>query len=40
VLAHQTADYDACLPSGARIVVKLDSPMSVQAGTASKKDVI
>lgn len=36
VLAHQTEKYDACLPSGGQVVVKLDSPMSVQAGTASK----
>ncbi len=35
VLAHQTEKYDACLPSGGRVVVRLDSPMSVQAGTAS-----
>ncbi|HEY5087233.1 MAG TPA: glycine zipper domain-containing protein [Gemmatimonadaceae bacterium] len=35
VLAHQTQKYDACLPSGGRVVVKLDSPMSVQSGTAS-----
>lgn len=35
VLAHQTEKYDACLPSGGKIVVRLDSPMSVQAGTAS-----
>jgi hypothetical protein len=34
VLAHQTAKYDACLPSGGRIVVRLDTPMSVQAGSA------
>ncbi|MEO7043481.1 MAG: glycine zipper 2TM domain-containing protein [Gemmatimonadaceae bacterium] len=35
VLAHQTEKYDACLPSGGKVVVRLDSPMSVQAGTAS-----
>lgn len=35
VLAHQTEKYDACLPSGGRIVVRLDSPMSVQAGGAA-----
>ena len=35
VLAHQTEKYDACLPSGGRLVVRLDSPMSVQMGTAS-----
>jgi hypothetical protein len=40
VLAHQTANYDACLPSGGRIVVRLDSPMSVQAGSASNGGVI
>jgi hypothetical protein len=31
VLANQTADYDACIPNGGRITVKLDSPMHVQA---------
>jgi hypothetical protein len=35
VLAHQTDKYDACLPSGGRLVVKLDAPMSVQSGSAS-----
>ena len=30
VLAHQTAKYDACIPSGGRVTVRLDSPMSVQ----------
>jgi len=40
VLAHQTANYDACLPSGGRVVVRLDSPMSVQAGSASNGGVI
>ncbi len=35
VLAHQTEKYDACLPSGGKVVVRLDSPMSVQAGSAS-----
>ena len=35
VLAHQTAKYDACLPSGGRVVVRLDSPMSIQGATAS-----
>ena len=35
VLAHQTEKYDACLPSGGRVVVRLDSPMSVQSGSAS-----
>lgn len=35
VLAHQTEKYDACLPSGGRVVVRLDSPMSVQSGTGS-----
>lgn len=34
VLAHQTEKYDACLPSGGRIVVRLDSPMSVQTTPA------
>lgn len=31
VLAHQTEKYDACLPSGGRVVVRLDAPMSVQS---------
>jgi hypothetical protein len=35
VLAHQTEKYDACLPIGGRLVVRLDSPMSVQMGAAS-----
>jgi outer membrane lipoprotein SlyB len=35
VLANQTAKYDACLPSGGKVVVRLDSPMSVQAGGAA-----
>ena len=35
VLAHQTEKYDACLPLGGRIVVRLDSPMSVQAEPAT-----
>ena len=35
VLAHQTEKYDACLPSGGQVVVKLDSPMSIQSGTAT-----
>ncbi len=35
VLAHQTEKYDACLPVGGRVVIRLDSPMSVQAGSAS-----
>lgn len=35
VLAHQTEKYDACLPSGGRVVVRLDSPMSVQASGAA-----
>ena len=39
VLAHQTAKYDACLPVGGRIVVRLDSPMSVQAGSASNSSI-
>lgn len=34
VLAHQTEKYDACLPIGGRIVVRLDSPLSIQAATA------
>lgn len=40
VLAHQTEKYDACLPSGGQLVVKLDSPMSVQAGNAATNGVI
>lgn len=39
VLAHQTQKYDACLPSGGRLVVRLDSPMSVQMGTASNSAI-
>ena len=35
VLAHQTEKYDACIPSGARVSVRLDSPMSIQSATAS-----
>ena len=30
VLASQTAKYDACIPSGGRVTVRLDSPMTVQ----------
>lgn len=30
VLARRTAKYDACIPSGGRVTVRLDSPMSVQ----------
>jgi hypothetical protein len=33
VLAHQTAKYDACIPSGGRVTVRLDAPMSVQQST-------
>jgi hypothetical protein len=40
VLAHQTEKYDACLPSGGRVVVRLDSPLSVQASTAASDGVI
>jgi glycine zipper 2TM protein len=40
VLAHQTEKYDACLPSGGQVVVKLDSPMSIQNGTATTNGVI
>lgn len=32
ILAHQTAKYDACIPSGGRVTVRLDTPMSVQQG--------
>ena len=35
VLAHQTEKYDACLPSGGRVVIRLDSPLQVQAGSAN-----
>jgi len=35
VLAHQTQKYDACIPAGGRIAVRLNAPMSVQATTAS-----
>lgn len=38
VIANQTAKYDACIPSGGRITVRLDAPMSVQ--TASTGGVI
>ncbi|MGI8510894.1 MAG: hypothetical protein ACR2MQ_16415 [Gemmatimonadaceae bacterium] len=31
ILANQTAKYDACIPSGGRVTVKLNSAMSVQA---------
>jgi outer membrane lipoprotein SlyB len=34
IIAHQTEKYDACLPIGGRVVVRLDSPMSIQAATA------
>lgn len=34
VVAHQTEKYDACLPIGGSVVVRLDSPMSIQAGSA------
>jgi outer membrane lipoprotein SlyB len=40
VLAHQTEKYDACLPSGGQVVVKLDSPMSIQNGTGTTNGVI
>lgn len=30
VLAHETATYDACIPSGGRVTVRLDTPLSVQ----------
>lgn len=33
ILANQTAKYDACIPSGGRVTVRLDSPMSVQAAS-------
>lgn len=39
VLAHQTEKYDACLPSGGRVVVRLDSPMSVQSGATSNGNI-
>ena len=31
VIANQTAKYDACIPSGGSVAVRLDSPMSIQA---------
>jgi hypothetical protein len=31
VIAHQTANYDACIPSGGRITVRLNQPMSIQS---------
>jgi hypothetical protein len=40
VLAHQTEKYDACLPSGGQVVVKLDSPMSIQNATGATNGVI
>jgi outer membrane lipoprotein SlyB len=40
VLAHQTEKYDACLPSGGQVVVKLDSPMSIQSATGATNGVI
>lgn len=30
VLAHQTAHYDACIPSGGKISLQLDQPLSIQ----------
>ncbi len=33
ILANQTSKYDACIPSGSRMTVRLDSPMSVQAAS-------
>jgi uncharacterized protein YcfJ len=30
VLANKTANYDACIPSGGRITVRLNQPMSIQ----------
>ncbi len=39
VLAHQTQKYDACLPSGGRVVVRLDSPLQIQAGSASNSAI-
>ena len=35
VVAHQTEKYDACLPIGGQVVIRLDAPMSIQAGTAT-----
>ena len=31
VLAHQTAKYDACIPSGGRMTVRLNQPLQIQA---------
>ncbi|HEV2644427.1 MAG TPA: glycine zipper 2TM domain-containing protein, partial [Candidatus Elarobacter sp.] len=39
VLANQTAHYDACIPSGGRVTVRLDSPMSIQATGASTSGI-
>lgn len=33
ILANHTSKYDACIPSGSRMTVRLDSPMSVQAAS-------
>lgn len=34
VIASQTAKYDACIPSGGRITVRLSQPMSIQTSAA------
>lgn len=39
VLANQTAKYDACIPSGGRVTVRLDAPMSVQAVGSSNSGI-
>jgi hypothetical protein len=40
ILGHMTEKYDACLPSGGQVVVKLDSPMSIQNATGATNGVI
>jgi hypothetical protein len=35
VLAHQTANYDACIPSGGKISVQLNQPLSIQGPAAT-----
>ncbi len=40
VVAHQTEKYDACLPIGGSVVIRLDSPMSIQSGSAASNSII
>jgi len=35
VLAHQTAHYDACIPSGGKISVQLNAPLSIQSAPST-----